>query len=123
MVSNQNKQYRTRDGRKVRIYSTKTGHGFDQVHGAIMADWGWEMSSWGINGMKDLSGVTETFGDLIEVKSWIKRTYWVNIYDGTKHSSLFDAKADADLADKYTNLGNRIACVKVVIDCEEGEGL
>jgi len=66
------KQYRTRDGREVRIYSTDTGHGLDQVHGAVKAEWGWEMSAWGYNGMKDVSGIRETLSDLIEVKHGIQ---------------------------------------------------
>ena len=116
MIS-KDKQYRTRDGHEVRIYSTDTGHGFDQVHGAIKEVHGWEISVWGRNGMKDVSGIRETLNDLVEVKKRIKKTIWVNIDKQT--DDFFDTKEDAD---EYASQ-HRIACVKVEIDCEEGEGL
>ena len=120
MVIDKDKQYRTTDGCDARIYATDANKTFP-VHGAIFRDGRWLIWCWTNHG-KEFAGDTSP-NDLVEIKPRINRTYWINIYDGTKHSSLFDAKADADLADKYTNLGNRIACIKVVIDCEEGEGL
>ena len=119
MIS-KDKQYRTRDGHEVRIYSTDTGHGFDQVHGAIKKVHGWEISVWGHNGMKDVSGIRETLNDLVEVKPRIKRTYWMNIYPQVEILNfLHDSKNKADENAVYY----RIACVKIEIDCEEGEGL
>ena len=115
-----NKQYRTRDGREVRIYSTDTGHGFDQVHGAIKAVHGWEISGWGHNGMKDVSGIRETLNDLVEVKPRIKRTFWFNIVPETQGATI--GCLSKEHADRL-QAPNRIACVKVEIDCEEGEGL
>jgi hypothetical protein len=52
------------------------------------------------------------------VKPRIKREVWVNVYphcigDGMETKELADMKARLD----------RIACVKLIIDCEEGEGL
>jgi hypothetical protein len=111
------KRYRTRDGREVLIYSTDTGHGFDQVHGAIKEVHGWEMSAWGHNGMKDVSGIRQTLNDLVEVKPRIKRTYWANIY-GTG-LTYHDTKEEAN----NFQMGPILACVKIEIDCEEGEGL
>lgn len=59
--------------------------------------------------------------DMIEVKPRIKREYWVNLYpEGSNMlASVFD---DRSLANHCAN-AQRIACVKVTIDCEEGEGL
>ncbi len=58
--------------------------------------------------------------DLVEVKPRIKRTYWVNVFNTPKGVGfLHVTKADAD---GYRN-SPRLACVKIEIDCEEGEGL
>ncbi len=42
------KFYRTRDGRKARIYATDGGS--KQIHGAIMDDQGWIVRSWNTDG-------------------------------------------------------------------------
>jgi hypothetical protein len=121
-----NKRYRTRDGREVRIYATD-GSSIWAVHGAILTEDGWWSMCWAKDGKFICGGVYDgspsSSSDLIEVKSRIKRRFWVNLYNGSNRSGLFDAKADANLADKQTSLGVRIACVKVEIDVEEGEGL
>jgi len=111
MIS-KDKQYRTRDGREVRIYATD--HiGVYPAMGAIKTEKGWIHNYWHLDG-KD--GVDET-NDLIEIKPRIKREYWVNVYEQgvTFHPEKVYADQPAYSA--------RIACVKVVIDCEEGEGL
>jgi len=118
-----NKKYRTRDGREVRIYSTDTGHGFDQVHGATKQVHGWELTSWGYNGMKDVSGVRESLGDLIEVKPRIKQTIWVNVYPESVSLKIMSVSWPSKERADNQAMSNRIACVKVEIDCEEGEGL
>jgi hypothetical protein len=106
MIS-KDKTYRTRDGREVRIYATDGG-GVHCVHGAVRNPEGWAMCSWSL----------ESSCDLIEVRSRIKRTVWLNVYpdkngDYSQLRNLADALATTD----------RLACVKVEIDCEEGEGL
>jgi len=78
------KQYKTRDGREVRIYAVDGG-GEYPVHGAIKYDGGWFSRCWAAKGAMFLD-YQHFSGDLIA--------------------------SDA-----------RIACVKLVIDCEEGEGL
>jgi hypothetical protein len=56
--------------------------------------------------------------DIIEVRPRHKRTVWVNVYDETT-SGDYETKEEADKnADK-----DRIACIKVELDFEEGEGL
>lgn len=47
------------------------------------------------------------------------RTYWLNLYENRKVSYLFSTR---DIADDAAN-PNRIACVKIVVDFEHGEGL
>jgi len=114
-----NKRYRTRDGREVRIYATD-GHPDEPVHGAFKDYSGqWNTSIWNLDGTcrfkKCVSG--EQCVDLVEVKPRIKKTIWVNIDKQT--DDFFDTKEDAD---EYASQ-HRIACVKVEIDCEEGDGL
>ena len=114
-----NKQYRTRDGREVRIYATD-GHPELTVHGAVKLEDGWEVCGWRSDGR--LGGYTITDSDLIEVRPRIKREVWVNVYrqnDGYEFATYHDNATDA-----WSESGDAIiarACVP--IDCEEGEGL
>jgi hypothetical protein len=111
-----NKTYRTRDGREVRIYSVD-GAGRYCVHGAVKTVDGWEMHLWAVDGRT--SHRFESPLDIIEVKARIKREYWMNVYpDALGWSARTKEEADHGCI----NTG-RIACVKIVIDCEEGEGL
>jgi len=115
-----NKQYRTRDGREVRIYATD-GVGSHPVHGAIKNPDGWRQATW----MRDGYWASVDMGsDLIEVKPRIKREVWVNVYEGEQQamSWLFINRNLADSAAASCK-EERIACVKLTIDCEEGEGL
>ena len=110
------KQYRTRDGREVRIYATDGGG--DTVHGAVLYEGTyWRQHCWSLCGQYDIN--RESHLDLIEVKPRIKRTVWVNVYPLHVGFRTYEAKSDA--------IANRdhgcIACVELTIDCEEGEGL
>jgi len=73
-------------------------------------------------GCRKLGSIGDPFRhalDLIEVKPRIQREVWVNVYPGCVGPFIFDCKEAAD-----AQAGEpRIACVKVIIDCEEGEGL
>jgi hypothetical protein len=63
--------------------------------------------------------------DPVEVKPRIKKTVWVNIYDSGDYF-IWPRRSDADLAAEVTRVNEgvrRIACIKVEIDYEEGEGL
>ena len=109
-----NKQYRTKNGHEVRIYATD-GAGTYSVHGAILKNGEWGFARWNKYGV-DIYGSHD--GDnLVEVKPRIRRTYWANIYD--TGLTYHDTKEDAN---NY-KMGLRLACVKIGIDCEEGEGL
>ena len=107
--------YRTRDGREVRIYATD-GRGEFQIHGAIKTDIGWSCSEWKLNGQSyaNRSGPN----DLIEVRPRHKRTVWLNVYPD-KFGDYAQPKALADTI----STKDRIACIKVELDFEEGEGL
>lgn len=57
--------------------------------------------------------------DLIETRERVRREHWCNVYADPGLSGIY---ADRAFANKYAVPG-RIACVRVVIDCEVGEGL
>jgi hypothetical protein len=116
MIS-KDKTYRTRDGREVRIYATDGGGDYP-VHGAALGSDGWRQLMWLPSGKSYFENFDEKPTDLIEVKPRIQRTVWLNVYDN-EVISLFVVKEKAD----SMALEGRIACVKVEIDCEEGEGL
>jgi hypothetical protein len=114
MMISMDKKYRTRDGREVRIYAVDGG-GMHPVHGSIKTSDGWRSFTWPSDGHITCD---ENCGDLIEVKPRIKHTVWINVYpDGCGK-----AQSSKNAADAYFN-PTRLACVKVEIDCEEGEGL
>ena len=108
-----NKQYRTRDGREVRIYATD-GANARPIHGAVGQVGEWISYTWMKNGKYSGDFDYEHPRDLIEVKPRIKREVWVNVYPNgveaysTRHSADFNTEPP------------RIACVKLTIDCEEG---
>lgn len=111
------KTYRTRDGREVRIYAVDGGGDFPN-HGAYhLPDGTWVPCQWVPSG-KFLAG-SEHPRDLIEVKPRIKREVWVNVYSDRAKDVLHTHKGNADSGAAR----DRIACVRLVIDCEEGEGL
>jgi hypothetical protein len=114
MIS-KDKTYRTRDGREVRIYATD-GDDWSPIHGAIQTSGRWSACVWRKDGSR-IDSTIEDLGDLIEVKPRIKRTVWLNVYEDDVHR--FHTKQEAEDGSYKC----RLACVKVEIDCEEGEGL
>lgn len=110
MTISMDKKYRTRVGHEVRIYAVD-GYRDYPIHGAIMED-GWCVHNWTENGKGALSRY-----DLIEVKPRIQRTVWMNVYEDAFFSYFDKESADSTLRP------NRLACIKIEIDCEKGEGL
>jgi len=113
-----NKTYRTRSGNEVRIYATD-GKGKKSVHGAYLDTFvkGWISLVWTEHGKVDCYQELQPL-DLIEVRPRHKRTLWLNMYPN--HMTSYETKKDAD---KSADDANRIACIKVDLDFEEGEGL
>ena len=111
-----NKQYKTRDGREVRIYATD-GATIYPVQGAVRCGDGWYARSWTKDGWSGSDGILRDT-DLIEVKPRIVQERWANVYP----AGIVCMYGTREEADKYA-LDSRIACVKITIDCEEGEGL
>ena len=62
--------------------------------------------------------------DLIEVRPRHKLTVWTNVYktpnSGIVYGQLFHTK---EVAEQYVVRDDRIACIKVELNFEEGEGL
>ena len=119
MLVSKDKQYQTRDGREVRIYAVDGGSDYP-IHGAYWepALCEWILCRWNLNGL-NLS--VHPGLNLIEVKPRIQREFWVNVYpENFSIGEIQKSKKTCDLS-KYAY--NRIACVKITIDCEEGEGL
>jgi hypothetical protein len=110
------KLYRTRDGREVRIYAVDGG-GEYPVHGAHYDGGRWSVCAWKKKGRIFDDG--ECSLDLIEVRPRIQREVWVNVYPYAEGDCYHDTREEADIEASR----HRIACVKLVIDCEEGEGL
>lgn len=113
------KQYKTRrDLYETRIYAVD-GCGDYPVHGAVLNEHGWVHTTWRKDGRSFRSGnFSDGPYDLIEVTPRIQREVWVNVYpNGISRS--FKEKRFAD----ECAMDHRIACVKLIIDCEEGEGL
>jgi len=112
------KKYRTRCGREVRIYATD-GVGKKSVHGAYFDDHvkGWISLVWTKFGRVDAYQEFQPL-DLIEVRPRHKRTVWLNVYGRPDDVTAYNDKWKAD-----QSVSPRIACIKVDLDFEEGEGL
>lgn len=114
-----NKQYQTRDGRPVRIISTD---GLQDCPIVVIVDQ--TIHSYTIDG-KLHSNFTK-YGselDLIEVPKKFRYERWVNVYNLEKlDDQLSDLYISREEADHYAD-PSRIACVKVIIEGVEGEGL
>ena len=118
MTISMDKKYRTRDGREVRIYAVDGGGSFP-VHGAIRFENFWGLISWDFDGEHATSSLPSFDKyDLIEVKPRIRQTVWMNVYNKFDYWTVYATKENAD-----TFSLDRLACVKVEIDVEEGEGL
>jgi len=112
-----NKKYRTRDGREVRIYATD-GPNTQNIHGAVKDSDGWTLSAWYNDGVYTRAERKGGPRDLIEVHFRHKRTVWLNVYGRPDDVTAYIDKWKAD-----QSVSPRIACIKVELDFEEGEGL
>ena len=111
------KQYRTRGGHEVRIYATD-GETAYPIHGAIKDNGEWESTTWTADGLI-YENKPDNDLDLVEVKPRIKHTLWLNIYPDNAGSYLYNTRVEANNA----ACKDRVACVQIDIDVEEGEGL
>lgn len=105
----------TRDGRKVVLYCVDAP-GEWPVHGRI--DGKQTPTTWKNNGGY-YENVYGTLLDLIQPPRRFKYERWVNVYANPILGFHYTTKESADLHSGFA----RIACVKVVVEGEEGEGL
>ena len=118
-----NKKYRTHDGREVRIYATDGGHENCMAHGAVKnKTGGWEIVSWyNETGKYYINDARNHPYDLIEVRPRHKRTVWLNVIKDSYGDLLFSAYVSEKDA-KRSCYDRTLACIKVELDFEEGEG-
>ena len=117
----EDKIYITRLGMPVRIYATDAG-GLFPVHGAIFNDGMWNGMKWTEEGKTNFvttSRMVNTDDDLREVCPRHQRTLWMNMYSDYTDVRGHKNEAAADQAAR----DDRIACIKIDLDFEEGEGL
>ena len=110
-----NKQYKTRDGRDVRIYATDGG-GTYPVHGAIKRPEGWVSASWGSTGYV-FSAVRESPDDLIEFKPRMKFERWVVVEDDGSCKMWGEKKPSAEA------VSDAFAVKHISFEVEKGEGI
>jgi hypothetical protein len=114
------KPVQTRSGKPARIVATdyKVGNGYTIL--AIVEEGDREYAfSYLPDGRFSSAGREEDL-DLVNVPQRIKKSMWLNIYRRNQisagaHDSREQANRDAAF--------DRVACVEVLIDCEEGQGL
>lgn len=112
------KFYKTRDGRKVKIYDTN-GHPQFPIHGATFTDNSWMSSCWRESGMYTYHGRSPD--DI--VSEWVEeeeKTVWINIYNPTNDYGYTHPTRES--ADREASC-DRIACVPVTIKFKKGDGL
>ncbi len=120
------KEYTTRSGRPVHLLSLEASGPFPVI-GLIEAGRHRTVGRWTLNGeyKKGSSGRW----DLIPVRHHVSRTFWVNItrdgYESEIHATQSAALSAWTVASRLSPEGgsSRIACVRVTIECTEGDGL
>jgi hypothetical protein len=111
------KPLQTRDGRKARLLGVINARRRTHVVAITMLS-GLEIESRHYpTGLKNESSAN-CKDDIINTTERIKREVWLNVYE----SGGITPWADKDTADTHA-LEGRIACVRVQIDCNVGEGL
>ena len=106
----------TREGLPVRIYAVD-GSGNVSIHGAIKHDYGWVITHWNRNGWWTSNILNNN--DLVLKKRKFRYEHWINVYPDYCSGEYYPHRR---LADSYAS-GDRIACVKVIIEGTEGDGL
>jgi|GEM_PF-1093894 len=110
------KPVRTKNGKSVRVLCTD-GPGEYPVIGIV--DENSIPQTWTLSGQYNLTG-HDSFYDIKNAPQRIQRECWVNVYADHAVGKLWDTREEAL---RMIRSAGPIACVKVVIDCEEGEGL
>ena len=122
------KDYTARDGRAVRIDHDDGAEPFPLI-GSIKNPSGWVGAAWKRSGAACLYDIPWG-SDLIEAPRKFRLERWVNVYgdesvrDGGRiHNSREEADAIALVVTESLDQTRRIACIRVVIEGAEGDGL
>jgi len=107
------KQYKTREGREVRIYATD-GAGTYPVQGAIKNEDGWYLAQWKQSGKH--VGECDSSNDLVEFKPRMKFERWALVERSGGYSLWLDKPSKASTVDAF-------AITRIIFEVEEGEGL
>jgi len=110
-----NKQYKTRDGRAVRIYAVDGGNPL-LVHGAVQFPNGWFIESWNRDGSICMGRNMDA--DLVEQKPRFKHALFINVYENPEYDCACVTRESADF-----HASTRIACIPITVEGEVGEGL
>ncbi len=116
MIVDIKKKYKTKSGHDVELFVNNLDD-FYPILGTITLPNGKRSAVFWCDNGKSGTWDHDNGLDLIEVKPRVQREVWLNVY--AKSVWVGGSKAEADAIAS----GARIACVKAVIDCEEGEGL
>ena len=128
MVVDMKKQYVYRNGRPARIICTD----YKGLYPIVALDETAQCSRVTLHSADGISeGCYHDF-DLIEVKEKFKAKIWINFYNKTSTEThgesytLHRTREQADNHDDFLYMGSplqRLACVEVEVEAEEGEGL
>jgi hypothetical protein len=95
MTIDMSKKYRTRDGRKVRIYAVDAGGDYP-VHGSVLragSDGDWFPERWDESGYFITPRTDHPSLDLVEAKAEV----WVCVFeDGGRNFTAYDTKEDCE---------------------------
>lgn len=109
------KEYKTREGGSVRLLCTD-GPSSNPVIAIID-----EMVVMCYSSDGKIPGASHL--DLVEVRKKFRREVWVNVYPEDKLGGNVSAYNSKKTADSMAAGNPRIACIPVIIEGEEGEGL
>jgi hypothetical protein len=111
------KEYRTREGSLVRLYTVNGADASQPIVGErfVRADV-WVVSTWDTQG-RYINGGTEHKFDLIEAKPVRVFERWVNVY----RCGLYTWHSRRFVADQFA--ADRIACLHIRQEYHEGDGL
>ena len=108
------KEYRTRDGRSVRVHTTTAQCNLGPVIGEYETGGNWVLEVWDERGR---TRSVSTDLDLIEVKPVRVFERWVNVY----RCGLYTWHSRRYVADQFA--ADRIACLNIRQEYREGDGL
>jgi hypothetical protein len=110
------KEYRTRSGGLVRLYTVQGARRDQPIVGEMFVSESWQTSTWDTRGRWSLDGVEHRL-DLIEVKPVRVFERWVNVY----RCGLYTWHSRRYVADQFA--ADRIACLHIRQEYREGDGL